>query len=65
MNEEEKRALITLLPNDLSTYQGTIYSGENAELVLVSEITNEQAETISEIELELENANEKDIMPLE
>lgn len=44
---------MTMLTNDLSTYSGTIRSGESQELVLVVEIDQAVAENISTISLNL------------
>lgn len=52
---EEKNALTTMLLNDLSYYSGTIAAGESQELVLVCEVPEEKASTISNLELIIKN----------
>lgn len=47
----EQNALTTMLLNDMAYYQGTLASGENIELVLVGEVSNEQADQITSLEL--------------
>lgn len=54
---EEKRALTTMLLNDLSYYSGTIASGETKELVLVCELPEEKAQTVSELKLVMKNVD--------
>lgn len=50
-----RRALMTLLENDLSTYAGTITAGESTTAVLVIEVDGETAENITSITLNLKN----------
>lgn len=52
---EEKNALTTMLLNDLSYYSGMIAAGESQELVLVCEVPEEKASTISKLELIMKN----------
>lgn len=54
---EEKRALTTMLLNDLSYYSGTIASAETKELVLVCELPEEKAQTVSELKLVMKNVD--------
>lgn len=54
---EEKRTLTTMLLNDLSYYSGTIASGETKELVLVCELPEEKAQTVSELKLVMKNVD--------
>lgn len=54
---EEKNALTTMLLNDMAYYQGTIAAGECTELVVVSEIPVEKAESISILELIVKNVD--------
>ena len=50
-----RRALMTLLENDLSTYTGTITAGGSTTVVLVIEVDGEIAENITSITLKLKN----------
>lgn len=52
---ESVPAQTTILPNDLSTYQGDILAGESADAVLIFEISGEIQE-ISEIQLKINMA---------
>lgn len=50
-----KWALTTMLDNDLSTYVGTLPANQSVEVVLIIEVPNETATSISTIELKVEN----------
>lgn len=50
-----RRALTTMLLNDMSTYVGTIGAGESREAVLVIETEKERTEDLSSIVLNLKN----------
>lgn len=50
-----RRALTTLLPNDMSTYREMIPAGESKEVVLIIETEEERIENISSIVLNLKN----------
>lgn len=50
-----RRALMTLLENDLSTYAGTITAGDSIGVVLVMEVDSETAGNITSITLNLKN----------
>lgn len=50
-----RRALMTLLENDLSSYAGTITAGESTTVVLVIDVDGETAENIASITLNLKN----------
>ena len=52
---ESVPAQTTILPNDLSTYQGDILAGESVDTVLLFEISGEIQE-ISEIQLKIRMA---------
>ncbi len=54
----EKNALTTMLLNDLAYYRGVLTAGESTELVLVCEISNQQAEEISSLELIMKNVDD-------
>lgn len=57
VNGETKNALTTMLLNDLANYQGTIPTGESEELVVVCEISEEQAGNITSLALNIRNAD--------
>lgn len=50
-------ALTTMLPNDMSTYQGTLNPGDTQELVLLLEINEDMADAVQNISLHLKNAS--------
>lgn len=50
-------ALMTMLPNDMSTYAETLDPGETQELVLLLEVNEEVAGAIQSISLHLKNAS--------
>lgn len=50
-----RRALTTMLPNDMSVYAGTIAAGESQEVVLLIEIEEDRVENLSSIVLNLKN----------
>lgn len=53
--EYTRRALTTLMENDLATYRGTLAAGESHEMVLVIEVGEEMAENIASISLNVKN----------
>ncbi len=53
--EYTRKALPTILENDLSTFQGTVPAGGSADTVLIIEVEKETAENISSLSLELKN----------
>lgn len=54
VNENYTRyALTTMLMDDLSTYKGTIPAGDTVSLVLLTELDNETAESVSTVSLSL------------
>lgn len=55
LNGEEKNALTTMLLNDLATYQGTLGSDEETELVVVGEYPVEELQTIDALSVKLKN----------
>lgn len=57
VNGETKKALTTMLLNDLANYQGTIPAGESEELVVVCEIPEEQEGSIESLALNIRNAD--------
>lgn len=50
-----RRALPTMLLNDMSTYEGTVQAGGSQEVVLVIETEKERLEEVSSIVLNLKN----------
>ena len=50
-------ALTTMLPDDMSTYQGTLNPGDTQELVLLLEINEDMAGAVQNISLYLKNAS--------
>lgn len=50
-------ALMTMLPNDMSTYAETLASGETQELVLLLEVNEDVAAAVQKISLQLKNAS--------
>ncbi len=56
--EKAKRALSTMLPNDMAFYADTLSAGAGAEAVLVVEIPADAAEAISSVELQIKNESE-------
>jgi len=53
--EYVRRALKTMLLDDLSTFKETLPAGESAEAVLIIEVDTAKAETISSIDLNVKN----------
>lgn len=59
VNEDyTRRAMLTMLDEDLSVYQGTIPSMGSASTVLVLEVDDERAASLSSISLSLKNGSE-------
>lgn len=58
VNDSEQNALTTMLLNDMAYYQGTLASGEKVELVLVGEVSSEQAGQITSLGLTMKNVDE-------
>lgn len=50
-----RRALTTMLMNDLTSYMDTLAAGSNAEAVLVVEVESDTADSLSSLRLDLEN----------
>lgn len=57
VNGAEQNALTTMLLNDIAYYQGTLAVGESVELVLVGEVSNEQADPITSLELTMKSVD--------
>lgn len=55
----EQNARTTMLINDMAYYKGTLAAGESIELVLVGEVSNEQASQITSLELTMKSVDEK------
>lgn len=60
-----QNALLTMLLNDLSNYQGTIAPGDTQELVLIIEIPAEQAESVESLSLTMKNVETNATISLE
>lgn len=58
VNDLEQNALTTMLMNDMAYYRGTLASGEKVELVLVGEVSGEQANQITSLGLTMKSADE-------
>lgn len=58
VNGLEQNALTTMLLNDMAYYEGTLTAGENIELVLVGEVSNEQADQITSLELTMKSVDD-------
>lgn len=58
VNGVEQNALTTMLLNDMAYYEGTLAAGENIELVLVGELSNEQVDQISSLELTMKSVDD-------
>ena len=54
---EMKNALSTLLLDDLSSYKEVVPAGTGVALVLVREVSIEEAETIGSISMSMKNAS--------
>lgn len=50
-----KNALTTMLTDDMSTYMGTIPAGENKQVVLITEIDKNMADSITSVSLNFKN----------
>lgn len=59
-----RRALMTLLENDLSTYVGTVTADQSTTVVLVIEMDGETAGNITSITLNLKNDSNSCTIPL-
>ncbi len=62
LNGGEKNALTTMLLNDLATYQGTLGSNEETELVVVGEYPVEDLQTIDSLSVKLKNESDEVIL---
>lgn len=58
VNGSEQNALTTMLLNDMAYYKGTLAAGESVELVLVGEVSNEQADQITSLELTMKSVDD-------
>lgn len=58
VNGNTKNALVTMLLNDFANYQGVIGAGSSEELVVVSEIQDNQADNIASLNLIIRNEDE-------
>lgn len=53
--EYTRRALTTMLDNDLTTYMGTLKGMEGADAVLLIEVSEEVANSISSVDIKVQN----------
>lgn len=65
VNDSEQNALTTMLLNDMAYYKGTLAPGEKAELVLVGEVSGDQAGQITSLGLTMKSADETATISLE
>ena len=65
VNGLEQNALTTMLLNDMAYYQGSLAAGESIELVLVGEVSNEQADQITSLELMMKSVDDSATISLE
>ena len=65
VNGSEQNALTTMLLNDMAYYQGTLAAGESVELVLVGEVSNEQADQITSLELTMKSVDDSATISLD
>ncbi len=56
--ENAKTALVTMLEDDMSTYMGTLESGESKELALIFEVEENLDGAISSVELVMKSASD-------
>ena len=54
-----RNALTTMLPDDMATYTGTVDAGAGEDLVLLTEIDADMADSVGSISLQLKNASNK------
>ena len=60
VNEEySRRALTTMLDNDLSTYMGTLGGNESKEVVLIIEVDNALASNINSLSIKVQSGEKK------
>lgn len=64
VNGSTANALFTMLLNDLSKYQGTLAGGESKELVLVREISPEEADNITSLSIQAKRDDMSAVIPL-
>ncbi len=65
VNGEEQNALTTMLLNDMAYFQGTLAAGESVELVLVGEVSNEQMDQITSLELTMKSVDDSATISLD
>lgn len=65
VNGSEQNALTTMLLNDMAYYKGTLAAGESVELVLVGEVSNEQADQITSLELTMKSVDDSATISLD
>lgn len=62
--ERSRRALTTMLPNDLAFYVDTLPAGASAEAVLVMEVDADRAETIDTVTVQMKNESKSHTIQL-
>ena len=65
VNGSEQNALTTMLLNDMAYYKGALAAGESIELVLVGEVSNEQADQITSLELTMKSVDDSATISLD
>jgi len=58
-DEYSRKALTTMLDNDLSTYMGTLKGNESKEVVLIIEVDNTLAGNITSLSIKVQNGEKK------
>lgn len=58
-DEYSRRALTTMLDNDLSTYVGTLKGNESKDVVLIIEVDNALASNITSLSIRVQNGDKK------
>ncbi len=62
--ERSRRALTTMLPNDMAFYADTLSAGASAEAVLVTEVNAEKAEAIASVTVQIKNESKSHTIQL-
>ncbi|MCM1126723.1 MAG: hypothetical protein NC429_09645 [Lachnospiraceae bacterium] len=65
VNGVEQNALTTMLLNDMAYYQGTLAAGESIELVVVGEVSSEQAGQIESLALTMKSVDDNATISLD
>ncbi len=62
--ERSRRALTTMLPNDMAFYVDTLSAGASAEAVLVTEVDADSADTIASVTIQMKNGSKSHTIQL-